>query len=192
MISPELRARWIRFTATDTPVFLSFLTLSGVLILAFSAFFFVQKRPYETVGVPEVAEVIHRGHWMRTVKGIPQDVFTLRYRYRDADGDEHVGSGDVHRDSWFRYDRGSRLPILYLRDRPDQSQPAIVPASRYWVSLLFSAGLGVLSLLGALALGARGWARAGRPDPIRGEARSESDPREPRRRRRRPEGRRPS
>src|SRR3954453_3831656 len=97
MISPALRARWDRLAGTNAPIAVLFLTLSGVLTSGFSVFFFGAMRPYETDGVPEDAEVTARSHWTRTVKGFPQDVYTLRYRYRDATGLGHEGSGDVHR-----------------------------------------------------------------------------------------------
>ncbi len=191
MISPDFRARWGRLADTNTPIFFLFLTLSGVLTLGFSAFFFEAMSPYETEGVPENAEVVARSRGKRRVRGFFEDVYTLRYHYRDTAGREHEGSGEVHRDTWFRYNRRSRLPIRYLRGRPDQSHPAIDPAWKYRPSLVFTSGLGSTMLLGAIAVAVRGWARAGRSEPPHGGHGSGPDLRKPRRRKG-PKGRRRS
>lgn len=91
----------------------------GVLAVGF----LIMRRGFElkqlaTDGVQSTATVTRK---LRTGNARPR--FSIRYEYRDADGDVHTHKSNVTREAWSAIDEGDTIAIAYSASKPRISAP---------------------------------------------------------------------
>jgi hypothetical protein len=118
-------------------------------------------------GVRTVGQVVHKGErteWPETDHGAkPRVIYSLRYEFRDAEGQERQGTAEVPPAAWQRYQAGDAIGVRYPVGNPELNRADDVlvnpPAPGWAAATLAGAVLGAAgSGLGLLCL-SRAWRR---------------------------------
>jgi len=152
--------RWLYLGGKKTLLIVVGCFLAGMILLRIGFSYWSSARQARQASVTTLAQVTDKGQRLDKQKdpsGDGKGFYWLRYRYRDLDGHSHEGRVTLEQYEWSKFEKYDDISIEFRRDRPEESQLAVVPSfTARWIQMM-SLTFGGILYGGSLVCAVGGW-----------------------------------